>query len=133
MAGGGYDLVDPAGVIVRWSQARPAGLPLYLTSLPGRALRGNSGLATAAAVLAELPSWLSPQVATVSAAAADGSPKPGPGDALPRRPQDGPLGRPRPSHPEGQGTRYPHPRGRALPRRERPGNRRDQVTTRHAG
>jgi len=74
MAAGGYDLVDPAGVIVRWSEARPAGLPLYLTSLPGRALRGNSGLATAAAVLAELPSWLSPQVATVSAAAADGSP-----------------------------------------------------------
>src|SRR5262249_26720869 len=24
MAGGGYDLVDPDGVIVRWSQARPA-------------------------------------------------------------------------------------------------------------
>jgi cell division protein FtsQ len=74
MAGGGYDLVDPAGVIVRWSQARPAGLPLYLTSLPGRALRGDSGLAMTAAVLAELPSWLSRQVATVSAAAADGSP-----------------------------------------------------------
>jgi cell division protein FtsQ len=74
MAGGGYDLVDPAGVIVRWSRARPAGLPLYLTSLPGRALRGDSGLATTAAVLAELPSWLSRQVATVSAAAADGSP-----------------------------------------------------------
>ena len=74
MAGGGYDLVDPAGVIVRWSKARPAGLPLYLTSLPGSALRGDSGLAMAAAVLAELPSWLSPQVATVSAAAADGSP-----------------------------------------------------------
>jgi cell division protein FtsQ len=73
MAGGGYDLVDPDGVIVRWSRARPAGLPLYLTSLPGRALRGDSGLATTAAVLAELPSWLSRQVATVSAAAADES------------------------------------------------------------
>jgi cell division protein FtsQ len=74
MAGGGYDLVDPAGVIVRWSQARPTGLPVYLTSLPGRGLRGDSGLATTAAVLAELPSWLSGQVVTVSAAAADGSP-----------------------------------------------------------
>ena len=74
MAGGGYDLVDPDGVIVRWSQARPAGLPLYLTSLPGRALRGDAGLAATAAVLAELPSWLSRQVTTVSAAAADGNP-----------------------------------------------------------
>jgi cell division protein FtsQ len=74
MAGGGYDQVDPDGVIVRWSRARPASLPLYLTSLPGRALRGDAGLATAAAVLNELPSWLSRQVITVSAAAADASP-----------------------------------------------------------
>src|SRR5262249_3103908 len=63
--GGGYAWGDPAGVIVRWSQARPAGLPVYLTSLPGRGLRGDSGLATTAAVLAELPSWLSGQVGTV--------------------------------------------------------------------
>ena len=28
MAGGGYDLVDPSGVIVRWATAKPAGLPL---------------------------------------------------------------------------------------------------------
>jgi len=74
MAGGGYDLVDSDGVIVRWSQARPAGLPLYLTPLPGHALRGDSALATTAAVLAELPSWLSRQLATVSAATADGGP-----------------------------------------------------------
>jgi cell division protein FtsQ len=68
MAGGGYDLVDPTGVIVRWSTSRAAGLPLYLTSLPGSALRGDPSLAAAAAVLAELPSWLSRQVAEVSAA-----------------------------------------------------------------
>jgi cell division protein FtsQ len=67
MAGGGYDLVDPTGVIVRWSTSRAAGLPLYLTSLPGSALRGDPSLAAAAAVLAELPSWLSRQVAEVSA------------------------------------------------------------------
>ena len=60
MAGGGYDLVDPTGVIVRWSQARPAGLPLFLTSLPGSALRGDPGVA-AAAVLAELPSLAGPR------------------------------------------------------------------------
>jgi cell division protein FtsQ len=68
MAGGGYDLMDPTGIIVRWSQARPAGLPLYLTSLSGSALRGDPSLVTAAAVLAELPSWLSRDVAEVSAA-----------------------------------------------------------------
>lgn len=68
MAGGGYDLVDPAGVIVRWSASRPAALPLYVTSLTGSGLRGDPGVATAAAVLAELPSWLSRQVADVSAA-----------------------------------------------------------------
>jgi cell division protein FtsQ len=65
---GGYDLVDHAGVIVRWSAARPAALPLYLTSLTGSGLRGDPGVATAAAVLAELPSWLSRQVADLSAA-----------------------------------------------------------------
>ena len=68
MAGGGYDLVDQAGVIVRWSKPRPAGLPLYLTSLTGGTLRGDPGLAATAAVLAELSSWLSREVAEVSAA-----------------------------------------------------------------
>jgi cell division protein FtsQ len=68
MAAGGFDLVDPTGVIVRWSAARPAGLPLYLTSVPGTALRGDARLATAAAVIAELPPWLSRQLAQLSAA-----------------------------------------------------------------
>lgn len=66
LAGGGYDLVDPAGVVVRWAGTRPAGLPFYLTPLPGGALRGDQGLATAAAVLAELSPPLSSQVAEVS-------------------------------------------------------------------
>ncbi len=66
MAGGGYDLVDPAGVVVRWAGTPPAGLPLYLTSLPGSALRGDQGLATAAAVLAELSPPLSGQITEVS-------------------------------------------------------------------
>lgn len=65
MTGGGYDLVDPTGVIVRWSAARPAGLPLYLTSLTGSALRGDPGLGTAAAVLTELAPSISAQVADV--------------------------------------------------------------------
>jgi cell division protein FtsQ len=80
MAGGGYDLVDPTGVIVRWSTSRPAGLPLYLTSLPPAALRGDSSLGAAAAVLAELPSWLSRQVAEVSAAGPAAAAAASPGD-----------------------------------------------------
>lgn len=67
MAGGGYDLVDPAGVIVRWSAAQPPALPLFLTSLSGTALRGDPALAQTSAVLAELPSWLSKSVAEVAA------------------------------------------------------------------
>ena len=55
MNDGGYDLVDPAGVIVRWSKPKPARLPLYLTSLTGGALHGDPGVAATAAVLAELP------------------------------------------------------------------------------
>jgi cell division protein FtsQ len=66
MAGGGYDLVDPSGVIVRWSAARPATLPLFLTALPGSALRGDPGLAQTSAVLAQLPPWLFASVANVA-------------------------------------------------------------------
>ena len=68
MAGGGYDLVDSSGVLVVWSRTNPARLPLYQTSAGGGALRGNPGLATAAAVLAELSPALSKQVAEVGAA-----------------------------------------------------------------
>ena len=42
MADGGYDLVDPTGIIVRWATAKPAGLPLLTTPLSGAALRGRS-------------------------------------------------------------------------------------------
>jgi cell division protein FtsQ len=71
-AGGGYDLVDGTGVIVRWARVNQAGasqsgLPLYLTSTAGGALRGDRGLASAAAVLGELPHWLSSSVASVTA------------------------------------------------------------------
>jgi len=81
MAGGGYDLVDPTGVLVVWSRTQPARMPRYLTSADGGALRGNPGLAAAAAVLAELSPALSKQVAEVSASqvqAGSGGP---PGDA----------------------------------------------------
>ena len=64
---GGYDLVDADGVVVRWAAARPAGLPLYSTLVPAGALRGDPGLAAAAAVLGELPAAVRPSVTSVSA------------------------------------------------------------------
>jgi cell division protein FtsQ len=68
MAGGGYDLVDSTGVIVRWTRTPPAGLPLLKTSLPGAALRGSAEVTTAADVLAELSPWLAGQVTALQAA-----------------------------------------------------------------
>lgn len=75
MANGSYDLVDPTGVIVRNTKARPAGLPVFVTSLPGSALRGNPDVAAVAQVLAELQPWLSRQVADVTAATAPAGPE----------------------------------------------------------
>ena len=74
-AGGGYYLVDHDGVVVRSAPARPASLPLFQTGVPGSQLRGNPGVATASAVLAELPSWLDREVenVTVTSGASDPS------------------------------------------------------------
>jgi len=69
--GGGYDLMDSGGVVVRWSARRDPGLPLYLTSVPVTALRGNQDLAAAVAVLGELPASLRPSVSSVTAPAPD--------------------------------------------------------------
>jgi cell division protein FtsQ len=66
MSGRGYDLIDSAGVIVRWSRSLPAGLPLLSTSVSGGDLRGDPGVRLAAAVLGELPRWLSGSVASVT-------------------------------------------------------------------
>jgi cell division protein FtsQ len=74
MAGGGYDLVDPTGVVVRNTQAKPAALPLLVTSLPGSALRGNPAVTAATDVLAELQPWLARQVAEVTVAAVPAGP-----------------------------------------------------------
>jgi cell division protein FtsQ len=75
MAGGGYDLVDPAGVVVRYTKARPAALPVLVTSVPGSALRGNPEVSAAAGVLAELQPWLARQVAEVRAVAVPAGPQ----------------------------------------------------------
>lgn len=66
MSGGGYDLIDPAGVLVAWSRAKPAALPLYLTTVNASELRDSPALAMAAAVLGELSPALSKQVDEVS-------------------------------------------------------------------
>jgi cell division protein FtsQ len=65
--GGGYDLVDADGVVVRWAARDPAGLPLYATAVPAGVLRGDPGLAAAAAVLGELPAAVRHSVRSVSA------------------------------------------------------------------
>jgi cell division protein FtsQ len=74
MAAGGYDLVDKDGVIVRSAVAQPAALPLFATTLPGGALRGNPSVTAVAEVLAELRPWLAEQVTRVSAAAVPAGP-----------------------------------------------------------
>lgn len=75
MAGGGYDLVDKAGVIVRWSKTKPAGLPEMVTSLSGDALRGDPSVTAVTEVLTELQPWLAQQVAQVRAAPAPAGPE----------------------------------------------------------
>jgi cell division protein FtsQ len=68
MAGGGYDLIDPSGVIVLFANAKPARLPLFTTLLSGGALRGDPGVSAVSAVLAELAPSLAPAVSSVSVA-----------------------------------------------------------------
>ena len=75
MAGGGYDLVDKAGVIVRWSKTKPAGLPEMVTSLSGDALRGDPSVTAVTEVLTELQPWLAQQVAQVRAAPVPAGPE----------------------------------------------------------
>jgi cell division protein FtsQ len=72
-AQGGYDLLDPDGVVVTSPASKPARLPLLVTSVPGGRLRGAPGVAAVAQVLAKLPSWLSRQVARVSVREPDGA------------------------------------------------------------
>jgi cell division protein FtsQ len=64
--GGGFDLVDPDGVIVQWAARRPPGLPLYLMTAAVPSLRGDPGVGAAAAVLGELPAQLRASVASVT-------------------------------------------------------------------
>jgi len=58
-------------VVVRWAARNPAGLPLYATSVPADALRGDADLSAAAAVLGELPAAVRHAVRSVSAPGPD--------------------------------------------------------------
>jgi cell division protein FtsQ len=69
--GGGFDLVDSDGVIVRWGASRPASLPLYSPAVPVTSLRGDPDLRATAAVLAALPAHLGHSVQSVTAPAPD--------------------------------------------------------------
>jgi cell division protein FtsQ len=68
MAGGGYDLLDRTGTVVRRAKTRPAGLAELTTTLAGGALRGDPAVTAAADVLAELDHALARSVAEVSVA-----------------------------------------------------------------
>jgi cell division protein FtsQ len=68
---GGFDLVDPDGVIVLRTARRPPGLPLYLATVAVSALRGDPDVVAAAAVLGELPARLRVWVASVTAPSPD--------------------------------------------------------------
>jgi cell division protein FtsQ len=69
--GGGFDLVDAYGVIVRWAARRPAGLPLYPAQADVAALQGDPDLLAAAAVLRALPAPLLRTVESVTAPSPD--------------------------------------------------------------
>jgi cell division protein FtsQ len=70
--GGGFDLVDPDGVTVRWAARRPSRLPLYVLATDTiDSLRGDPDVAAAAAVLAELPAPLRHSVASITAPSPD--------------------------------------------------------------
>lgn len=64
-AGGGYDLVDASGVIVRWARTAPSRMPRYETPIAPAALRGNPALEAAVTVLHQVPGWISRPTAAV--------------------------------------------------------------------
>jgi cell division protein FtsQ len=66
-----YDLVDTSGVVIQSVKARPAGLPLFQTSVPAGSLRGNPAVAAAVTVLHEVPRAVARSVTSVSATSAD--------------------------------------------------------------
>jgi cell division protein FtsQ len=71
LPGGGFDLIDADGVVVRSAATRPRGVPLYSTTAALSSLRGNPDVGAAAAVLGELPASLRSSVSSVTAPSPD--------------------------------------------------------------
>jgi cell division protein FtsQ len=71
LPGGGFDLIDTNGVVVRSAATRPRSLPLYRTTAAPSSLRGNPDVGAAAAVLGELPASLRHSVSSVTAPSPD--------------------------------------------------------------
>ena len=71
LPGGGFDLIDANGVVVRSAATRPRSLPLYSTTAAPSSLRGNPDVGAAAAVLGELPASLRYSVSSVTAPSPD--------------------------------------------------------------
>jgi cell division protein FtsQ len=80
LPGGGFDLIDGHGVVVRQAQTRPASLPLFAAaSSPAAvavatspsALTGDPDVTAAAGVLGELPAPVRSTVTAITAAAPD--------------------------------------------------------------
>jgi len=65
---GGFDLVDPSGVVVRQVTKQPRRLPRFVPAGP---LPGNPGVRAAASVLRELPRALAGRVTSLTAATPD--------------------------------------------------------------
>ncbi len=62
--GGGYDLIDGAGVVVTSVSRRPARIPEFRPSGP---VRASPAVAAAVTVIHELPAWLTRRLVSISA------------------------------------------------------------------
>jgi cell division protein FtsQ len=71
LPGGGFDLIDANGVVVRSAATRPSGLPIYTTTAAVSSLAGDPDVAAAAAVLAGLPAPLRSSVTSVTVPSPD--------------------------------------------------------------
>lgn len=65
--GGGFALIDGAGVVVRSVPVKPAGMPSFGTASAPAALRGSPSVAAAVAVLHEVPAWIARATSTITA------------------------------------------------------------------
>jgi cell division protein FtsQ len=68
LVGGGFALVDSAGVVVQQVRAQPPGIPRFIPAGP---LAGNPGVRAAASVLRQLPAGIARRVTSVTVPTVD--------------------------------------------------------------